>query len=387
MAGFRLYFAAQTLSACGFWFQVVALNWSVLQTEHSALALAFIVACQTLPQLVFGLFAGVVIDRLDARRVCITTQLLQVGFGLCLALVVGRVPLGFVGALLVLRGINVAFTSNSQQKVVYDFVGPDRLKGALSAFASVNAVLLVVGPALAGVALTAWGVTTSLLINAASYLAVVVSLITISQGPGLKSEKASVAEGLREGARYVSSRPHLVRLLILGFAFSVSASSTVLFAVLARTTLGGTAGILGMLYAAAGVGSGIGSLIAARARVDQRALQYVSLATVATAYALLAFSSKIVPALGIVTLLGIASTTFLIVNQTLYRMEVPMVLQARVSSLYSTAMLGGQVVSATLSGQITQMGGTRSAYISAAILLATTVLLVILSERYSATAA
>src|SRR5580698_4982353 len=169
---YRPWFFAQVFSASGTMTQGVAMSWLVLRLTGNGVDLGLMTACTFLPLLVFGPYAGTLVDRFDRRRLLIVTQtLLLVLAGLAAALIAtGLIKLWMLFAIAALTGCVSAPDGTARQVYVIDLVGTGRLASAVSLYEVVLNISRVVGPAVGGVLLATVGVGACCALNAASYL-------------------------------------------------------------------------------------------------------------------------------------------------------------------------------------------------------------------------
>ena len=156
---YRLFFVGQTISVTGAWMQNVAMAWLVLELTGSPVAVGILVLCQFLPFSVLGLFAGVFADRLDPRRLVMTTQAAAMVTATLLAILtlLGDVEPWQVYVLAVLRGMVLVFDAPARQAFTYQMVGPAELPNAIALNSSLFNAARVVGPAIGGVIVAAFG--------------------------------------------------------------------------------------------------------------------------------------------------------------------------------------------------------------------------------------
>ena len=176
---YRLFFGGQVVSVSGTWMQNIATAWLVLELTHSPVAVGILAAFQFLPYTLFGLFAGVLVDRLDVRRTVIATQVLSMGFAFALAALTlgGVVTLWEVYLLTGLRGTVLVLDAPSRQALTYQMVGRDELPNAVALNSSLFNAARVVGPAVGGLIVAAAGPGACFLINGLSFVAVLAGLL------------------------------------------------------------------------------------------------------------------------------------------------------------------------------------------------------------------
>ena len=214
VSNYRRFFFGQSVSLVGTWMQTVAQSWLVYTLTHSATALGFVVALQTLPVLVLGAYGGVIADRVDKRRLMIVLQSLMGLQALVLGLLAVTHVVRFweLCVLAVVLGLNNTFENPARQSFVLEMVGPAELRNAVSLNSTMVNVARAVGPAIAGLLIAGVGEGACFLINALSFGAVVYSLASMDTAALSPTEPTGRAKGqLREGFRYVKGEPRTRR--------------------------------------------------------------------------------------------------------------------------------------------------------------------------------
>ncbi len=261
---FRLFFTGQTTSLIGTWMQSLGQGWLVLQLTNSAFAVALVSALGSLPVLLFSLPAGVYVDRTNKHRVVMIAQALLLSLALLLGILVAvhRVHAWQVGLIAVLVGLVFAFEVPARQSLIVDLVGKDDLMNAIALNSSAFNATRVVGPAVAGFLISGVGLAACFLINAASYVAVIVGLARMRMPPYARPPaEASSWERFREGARFALGDRRVASLIGMTAIFSVFGFPyVVLMPVFARDVLHVGARGLGFLTAAIGVGAMVSAL-------------------------------------------------------------------------------------------------------------------------------
>src|SRR5947207_12726306 len=178
---YRLFFSGQVISVVGTWMQRVAQAWVVLQLTHSAVAVGILALAQFMPFTVFGLFAGVIVDRRDARKLVIATQTAQMVLSSVLAGIAlsGLLQAWHVYVIAALLGVTQVLDAPGRQALTFAMVGPAELPNAIGLNSSLFNGARIFGPALGGLAIAAVGVSIAFAANAASYLAVLASLLAM----------------------------------------------------------------------------------------------------------------------------------------------------------------------------------------------------------------
>src|SRR5438309_1597636 len=179
---FRLFFFGQAVSLSGTWMQTVAQGWLVLQLTDSPFYVGLVSSVGSLGVLLLTLYAGVVADRVDKRRTVVLTQTLQMleAFALAALVWTRTVTVHWVIALAAVFGIVNAFDIPTRQSFLAEMVGKEDLLSAIALNSSLFNATRVLGPALAGVLIGAWGVGVCFFLNGVSYLAVIWGLLALA---------------------------------------------------------------------------------------------------------------------------------------------------------------------------------------------------------------
>ena len=175
---YRLFFMGQIVSLAGTWMQNIALAWFVHELTHSPIALGILAFCRFVPFTVFGLFAGVLADRFDNRRLVMATQVASMLVSVALAALAfsGSAEVWQAYALAALGGTAMVFDAPGRHALTFQMVGREELPNAVALNASLFNGSRVIGPAIAGAVIGAWSVGVCFAINAVSFLAVLLAL-------------------------------------------------------------------------------------------------------------------------------------------------------------------------------------------------------------------
>ncbi len=342
---FRLFFFGQGVSLIGTWMQSVALGWLVLEITNSPFAVGLNQALRSLGVLVFALYAGVVVDRVDKRRLIVWTQVLQMLEALALALLVWTRTIApwHVMVLAVGFGIVNAFDIPARQAFLVDLVGRDDLMSAIALNSSMFNAARIVGPAVAGVLIGAAGVAMCFFLNGVSYIAVIASLLAMRLPPFAPRPATAAWEGFRAGVRFIRSDARVLGLVVLVAVFSVFGFPfLVLMPVVARDVLHTNARGYGVLMAAVGVGAMLGALaLATRGRrVRQGPALLEGGAAFGVLLVLFATARTFATALLLLALAGCAMIVTTALAYTMLQTIVPDELRGRVMAFYAFVFVG-----------------------------------------------
>src|SRR5258707_7176147 len=214
---FRLFWFGQMISLMGTSMQIIGQAWLVLELTHSAWQLGLVGALQFLPVLLFSIFGGVFADRWPKRRVLLVTQAAAMtqAFLLWVLIATGTIQLWHIYILAMLLGLTKSLDQPTSSAFGVELVGREDLPNAVALNSSLVNLARVVGPGLGGIIIAASGVTMLFLLNALSFLAVIVGLALINihelHAQALQhrsvGERQNTWQSLREGVDYVWKTP------------------------------------------------------------------------------------------------------------------------------------------------------------------------------------
>jgi len=343
---FRRYFIGQAVSVVGTWMQSVAAAWLVLQLSHnSALALALFGVFSYGPVLVFGLYAGTLVDRFAHRDVLLLTQLASlVGAALYAVLTATHtITLPIVLVLAAALGVNQALYFPARQATVLEMVGRGELVSAVALNSVAFNLARIVGPALGGIVITTLGVAACFGINAITYLGVIAALLTIRRRPLMAGPPQTALQLIGEALRYVARTPALAGLFALLFvAGTFGANFNLVLPLFTRVVLHANADTLGYLFAAQGVGSLIGALtmtfggsfLLEPRRIVMGALLFAGMEL------LFLIVPDFTQAILLLLVIGWAFAVYSIGTNTFVQVRSPDRMQGRMVSLYSMLFIG-----------------------------------------------
>jgi MFS family permease len=369
---YRYFFTGQVVSQTGSWMQRIAQAWFVLQLTHSPVAVGLLAVAQFMPFTLLGLFAGVVVDRMDARRLVVWTQASQ----MVLAGVLAGIALAGVArpwhvyVLAALNGALMVLDAPSRQALTYRMVGPEELANAVALNSSLFNAARIFGPAVAGLVIAAVGVGWCFAVNAASFVAVLVGLLAMRESefhPLHRVERPSILRGTREGLAYVRREPSMVIVLALVVVLSTFCFNfNVLLPVLAQRTLHAGSVTLGVLSALFGAGALVGALAAAAQQRASLKVMLVGAFVFAGSELLLApeRSTSVIGAILFVT--GAGFTLWTANSNSFLQLASPDHLRGRVVGLYFYAFMGSGPLGGMLAGWLAAKGGTELAFLVSA---------------------
>jgi len=364
---YRIYFGSQIVATTGLWMQRIAQDWMISQLTGSAAAVGITVACQFLPVLFFGMFGGVVADRLPKRRVLMVTQSVAASMAALLGVlaITGVVQAWHVFAIAVMLGFVTVVDNPTRQAFVSDLVGRDYIRNAVSLNSSVFQLGGLIGPAISGILIHAIGQGPSFLINSGACL-LVVTLLGIMKVPSAVAAKpaqsVSIARQLSEGLGYIRRTPEVLWTIVLVTALALFGTNMpVLLTAFATNVFPGGVGGYSLFNTLVAVGSLAGALYSAR-RTDSPRLRFLVSALGGLGIGLILASRFGWEPLFCLTLVGIGmmSLLFMTSANSLVQMTAPHAVRGRVMSVYLLMLLGCQAIGGPIVGVVIDRIGVQS---------------------------
>jgi MFS family permease len=361
---FRLFVSGQLLSAIGTWMQWTAAPLLVLHLTGSGVALGIDTALQFLPIMLFGAWGGVFADRFDNRRLMIATQVAfaVVAAGLWALVATDVVQVWMVYTASFLSGLVNAVDMPTRQSFYLEMVGPDKLTNAMSLNTATFTGSRMIGPAIAALLIKAFGLAPVFLINAVSFIPVMIALSAMRRSELRPRTRVPRARGqIREAVRYAWGNPDLrLPMLVMGAVFLFAFNYVVLLPLMAIRTFHGDAGTYGSMLAVFGVGSLVGALTMAGrvARPDARLLSILAIAF--GGFAVAAALAPTYPlALLLMLPLGAVSLGFAVAANSTLQLTSSDAMRGRVMALYTVIFLGSTPIGGPIAGWIGETLGPR----------------------------
>ncbi|MER6534642.1 MFS transporter [Streptomyces sp900105755] len=363
--GFRRYLLGQLVSNIGTWMQRAAQDLLVLHTTgNSGSAVGIVTALQFLPQTLLGLTGGVLADRYPKRRTLLLTQTAMAAQSLLLGLltVTGAVNLPSLYALAFALGTATAVDSPARNAYICELVSHERAASAVSLNAAQFNTARAIGPALAGLAVAAFGTGPVFLLNTASYLAVLYGLITVrTDVPDAAVRARPGRTRAREALRHIAATPELLLpVTLVAFVGTFGLNFQVTVSLVALTVFHTGAATFGYLSAAYALGSLLGAIHWANHGRPPTVRRLVS-ATIG--FGALEVAQGLMPGYGSFLVLlfvtGCAAVTVTTTANALIQLHADPPLRGRVLSVYFLVLLGGTPVGAPLVGLVSDTLGAR----------------------------
>ncbi len=362
---YRLWFAGALVSNIGSWMQRTAQDWIVLTqlTDHDAAALGITMALQFGPILVLMPIAGLMADRFDRKRLLMWTQAVQcaLALGLGILVVLGTAQLWEVYLFALLLGIVTAIDAPARQAFVSELVPDADLPNAVALNSTSFQSARLVGPALAGVLVAVIGAGPVFLLNALSFGGVIVGLGLIRRSQLRSVTRLAPAKGqIRDGLRYVRSRPDILVVLVMVFIVGTFGFNFPVFiATMSTVEFGQGATGFGVLSSVIAAGAVAGSLLAAR---RERA-RFGVVVVASAAFGLACLLAALAPNLWLFALtllvIGVSSLTMMTTANAYVQTTTEPAMRGRVMALYMAIFAGGTPIGAPVVGLVANGLGPR----------------------------
>jgi MFS family permease len=364
---FRLFWLGQLISQIGTWMQSVAQAWLVLELTRSPLQLGVVSALQFTPILLLSPVGGVLSDRFAKRRVLLVSQTAMKLQALVLGVLVwtGHVQYWHVALLATIYGLGRALDIPARQAYVTDLVGRADLANAVALNSMVMNGARIVGPAVAGLLIAAFGVAVAFLLNGVTFIVVLVALLAVrTEGRPDPAGRLGIREGLLGALSYAAATPPVaftlglmvvVSLLVLNFNIVVP--------LIARDVLNLGAHGFGLLMSALGAGAVAGAFGVALVRRAQPPLSFLagSAAALCAGLVALALAGHVSIVAFLLAFLGCCQILFTTGCNTTLQLIAPNALRGRVMGLYTVTFAGMTPFGSLLIGLLAERRGVRAA--------------------------
>jgi predicted MFS family arabinose efflux permease len=354
---FRVLWTGAFTSSIGTWMQKVAQSWLVLTIAgpSSAFFLGLDSFMGEAPILLFTLIGGVVADRRDRRQLLLMSQYVQMTTAFTLAALVywDVVRIWHVLTLSVLTGMAQAFGGPAHQSLVPSLVAKEHLPNAIALNSIQFNLARVIGPLIAGAALTAFGMAACFGLNGLSFLAVIAALLSLHITHTPTGNRSRMHEELRSGLSYVKREPGLVGLTVLAFLTTYLGTPLLTFLPLfAQDVFGGGVGQYTRLMACAGAGAVTGALVVAwlgkfRGMGKTVLILQLALGTLVVLFAV----TRLIWINGILLFAGgVCMVMVFALLASLMQLIAPNEMRGRVMSIYMVAFRGGMPLGSLAGG-------------------------------------
>lgn len=292
---YTLYFIGRAVSQFGTWMQRTAVAWVVYSMTHSAFLLGLTVFAETFPSFIFSIFGGVAADRYDRYKVIRITQITSMIQAVILALLVvtGHTIIWIIIVLSIILGIINAFDVPARQALVNEVVADKAdLPNALALTTATANLAQLLGPALSGIVLNAFGAGVCFLINAASFGGVMLSLAFMKLPAYVpKKNEKKIMQEFAEGFVYLKQTPEIgLMVLMLALISLLVLPYNTVIPVFAKIIFKGNASTFGLINSCVGVGAVTGTIFLASRKPGGNLKKILFITTLITGIGLIGFS-------------------------------------------------------------------------------------------------
>lgn len=369
--GYRKFLIGQAVSSIGTWMQTVAQGLLVLELGGSGVDLGLTVMLQVVPMAVLSPIGGVWADRLDRRWLLLLTNSIAGAQAVILGLLAasGQASLPVVYVMALVLGVISALQFPAQQAFVAELVSEEDLANAVNVNLMMVNVARVIGPAIAGVTAAIIGIAACFLVNASSFVAVIIALLLIRASERTSPDRQVRRAGqLRDGIAHVHHNRELVGAwwmnlvyCMLAWQFEVSAP------ILVTKTFGASAGTYGLMFSALGLGAVVGGAWGASRHHPSHRDQLLAAVVGGLGMLGTAFAPNLAVALVTAGIGGGAIVCWWGILTGIFQLQADPSFRARVSALWMSGLQGGRVFGALLVGWIAaQFGGRAPFFLGAA---------------------
>lgn len=375
---FRLFWTGQLISLVGTWMDSTGQSWLVLQLTHSALALATVGALQFLPILLFSLFGGVLADRLPKKRMLLFTQsfIALQAITLFLLVVTHTVQIWHLYILATLLGLTNAIDMPTRQAFVVEMVGSDTLSNAIALNSSIFNMARIVGPGIAGIIIARLGEAPLFLLNAISFVPVLIGLALINskqlyRQPQISNQpRVGTMQSLRQGLDYVWKTPAVLLVIaVIGAVSLFGINFNVSLPLVATELLHSDAEGYGVISSALGLGALLSALwLAAGNRKPSLVQMLIACNAFSILLGLFALSRWYPLSIVLIAATGFAQIAFTAVANTMLQAVTPDHLRGRIMSVYMLVLNGSTPIGNLFIGVLAHGFGISIAILVGAIL-------------------
>lgn len=384
---FLRYLVGEGISMTGTWMQAMAQGWVMATLTTSGLALAAVNFASGLPMLLLFRFGGVFADRYDKRLILQFCQWAQIAFALTLGTLVatGNLQIWHVLTVAVFLGISNSFEMPAAAAIVPELVGRQHVAKAIAADRAVFHGTRLVGPAVAGWLVGSYGAQWAFYLNAASFLALIIALLTLPKRPtGTAEQEEQRRGGMAAGFQHLRNDPpsmSMVALLATNTLF-VFPVMIVLLPLYGRHELHASAENMGFLMLSSGIGSVCGSLsIMFLSRSARRIAIPAAMMLICAALVSLSQADRIPWAAGTLTCLALGVSTLVGIANSIVQERSPEEIRGRVSAIAGLSFFGFLPFAGLIMGLLADAFGIRQILFASACTYAVIGLIVLLWGR------
>lgn len=377
---YRILFAANAISNIGTWAQRIAQDWLVLELTNKGSYLGLVTALQFAPFIFFSLHGGALADRFNKRKVLIWTNIaggLSAGI-LGLLVLADVVNIFHVCILALMLGISSAIDGPVRQAFTSEVVGEEDVSNAVSLnSANFNAGRLI-GPAVSGLLIAAFDTGPSFMLNAASYVFVIIALIALKEESFFSRTTSLAMTSVREGLRYAKARPDIYVVLLIVFFMSTFGLNFQIFnALMARQAFNRGPASYGLLGTFMAVGSLSGALLSTRLE-RFRSVRFIISASIVFSISVIviSFMPNYISYAIFLPLCGLSALTTLVNANSYVQVNSDPAIRGRVLGIYLLIFMGGAPFGSSLIGVFSDLFGIRETVAGCGVISLVSVLVI-----------
>ena len=372
---FTLYFFGRGVSQFGTWMQRTAVLWVVYSITHSAFILGVTVMAEQFPSFLLSILGGVAADRYDRYKIIKICQVASMLQSVLLAALVytGHEPIWAILVLSVLLGVINAFDVPARQSMIHEVVSDEAdLPNALSLTTATANLAQLLGPAISGIILNSFGAAVCFLLNAASFGAVIISILLMKLPvyQPKKSKKNVIAE-FGEGFSYLKNNPNIgIMVIMLAIISLLVLPYNTVMPVFAKVIFKGNATTFGYINSCIGVGAVTGTIFLASRKPGTRLKRMLFISTIITGIGLICFSQiKIFPvAMFFLALTGLGSMAQYTISNITAQSESAPQMRGRVVGILLMAIFGMLPLGSLLVGAVSEHIGAPATVLGQGII-------------------
>lgn len=374
---YALFFGGQLISRIGMWMQRTAVVWIVYSMTHSTFMLGLTVFAEQFPSFLFSLLGGVVADRNNRYKVLMITQIISAIQAILLTVLVfmEHYVIWEILSLSVLLGIVNAFDIPARQPLVQDIIkNKEDLPNAIALNSTLNNLARLIGPSLSGIVLTQFGAGNCFLLNAISFVAVIISLHLMKFPPYKPSPtKKKISTDLKEGLLYLKNTPKISSIiLMLSLLCLLVVPYNTLLPVYAKVIFKGNAATFGYINSFIGLGAVIAAIYLASLKSSTNLKRVLFINTLILGVSLIVFSHlNIFPiAMAVAIICGFGTMSLIPICNTILQLEADEAMIGRVISFFAMAAFGMIPIGSLFIGMVSKyIGAPNSLLIQGIIAL------------------
>ncbi|HEV8342370.1 MAG TPA: MFS transporter [Candidatus Binatia bacterium] len=362
---FRLFWTGLFISNVGSWMQITATSWLLYEITHSPLQLGLNGLFRAVPTICFGLLGGTLTDRYDRRRLLLFTQatLMLLAFLLGILAQTGLIQVWHIYALTLVSAV-VGTLDGPARQALYPSLVP---RSALSNAIALNSLLwkgtVLLGPSLAGIAISTIGTDGAFYANALSFLSVIVALFLMETRSSRTPSRGEFLKDLKEGVSYVFSQKIILGVMGMEAASAIFGLDQAMLTIFASDILRAGATGLGFLQSARGLGAiaGSGLLIFMGEQLSHGKILFVSALLYGASFAIFGLSNSLPLSLFLLLIAGATDTIWGAARNTILQLQTKEGMRGRVMGIFQLSNRGLSPLGQVETGLVVPLVGAKEA--------------------------